>query len=235
MNDDTVPGPTPGLQTLTTDMPVLALDGKVGVLADVIIDPVAMRATHLVVRRGHARGEHHSWLVPIDQAHNEGDHLRLSLTVAEVTGGDPIDHTELIPVGGWPHRTALGDVGVVRVLAWPWFPASDHAPGVPGVPELDTVVAYDRVPEGSAEIRRRSEVYTCEHEMVGHVDGFVVDAAGTVADVVLMRGHSFGAREVTIPLTAVRSITTDAVYLHATRAEVDGWTPRRFRRPRHDA
>jgi sporulation protein YlmC with PRC-barrel domain len=228
VDDISKPAADQSLQ-LTTNMPVNATDGHVGILADIIVDPVEERVTHLVVRRAHALRAH-SWMVPVEVARNDGKGLALSWSTAEVEAADPVDETEFVELGGWPHETALGAVGAVRVLSWPYFPSVGRMAEFPGPDETDTLAEYDRIPLGTVEIRRESEVFTSDHVMVGHVEGFVVAADHTISDLVLKKGHHFGTKEMTVPVTSVKSIATDAVYLSISRAELDRLPPARFRR-----
>jgi hypothetical protein len=122
------------------------------------------------------------------------------------------DSPELEP--GW-------DIGIESVLAEPYY-------GYAGGPGYETVPAgydshvsmtYDRVPKGEVEIRRASEVASSDGHSLGKVDGFLVDD-DHITHFVLERGHLWGKREVTIPISAVASVYTDAVTLTLTKDEV---------------
>ena len=56
--------------------------------------------------------------------------------------------------------------------------------------------------------------------MVGHVDGFVVDPDNVISHVILERGHFWGHREVTIPMSEVESVVSDRIRLRAASGEV---------------
>jgi hypothetical protein len=79
---------------------------------------------------------------------------------------------------------------------------------------------WDRIPRGTVEIRRTTEVVSSDEHVVGQVDGFVVDEAGSVTHLVLERDHFWGHREVTIPVEAIDPPTTDRVELRVTRDAV---------------
>ncbi len=82
------------------------------------------------------------------------------------------------------------------------------------------ITTYDRIPAGTAEIRRASEVVGSDGQVVGHVDGLVVDPDNSISHVILERGHFWGHQEVTIPMREVESIISDRIRLRATSDEV---------------
>ncbi len=58
----------------------------------------------------------------------------------------------------------------------------------------------------------------CHH--LGHVDDLVVDADDQITHVVLERGHLWGRRDVTIPISAVTRVKTDSIGLRLTKHAV---------------
>jgi len=205
---------------LRPDMPVDAADGHAGGLADVLVDPVARRVTHLVVRRTHAVHPR-SHLVPVEAARVEGDRIRLSWTRDQLAATEPVDETDFVELGGWPHSTEEWDVGIVRVISWPRFPGTGRFVETAGPEDTDTLVEFDHLPHGTVEIRRESEVFSGEHDLVGHVEGFEVDRHAAVTHVVVRRHHLLGHDTFAVPVDDIGSITTDAVYLTLLRDQVD--------------
>ena len=198
--------------------PVRCTDGTFGELADVVIDPISRRLTHLVVRPGHEQGQ--ARLVPVELAasRDNGSEVTLDCTVDEVTKLEPVHEYAYLRLGESPVEDPEWDVGVEDVLALPYYEADPYGPS----PIYDTNVgmAYDRVPKGEVEIRRASAVASVDGHDLGQVDGFLVDAEGQITHVVLERGHLWGRREVTIPIGAVATVETDAVTLSLSKDEV---------------
>jgi sporulation protein YlmC with PRC-barrel domain len=209
-------------------------DGTVGVLVDLVVDPVARRVTHLVVepRRGPGRGLGPARLVPVELAESgdEGRALSLRLTAEEVEGLPPVDRVAYVRLGAFPVDDPVWDVGTQDVLALPYYTAYDprteiirfHADVQPSRRErephpVDFAVPYDRVPKDEVEIRRTSSVTSADGHRIGSVDGFVVDRDGLITHLVLEHGHLFGRRDVAIPIGAVDAVETDAVTLSLTR------------------
>jgi uncharacterized protein YrrD len=231
MTDHTVPSPLPTAPTarreresrsssirLTEGMPVESTDGRVGEMADVVIDPVRRRLTHLVVQSGHHHESAH--LVPIDAVVSADHDVTLSWSKAEVQSAPLVERTEFIELDEWPQLDD-GDIASSRVLAWPYYGLGSVGLDM----DVDRGYApawttYDQIPNGTVEIRRNTEVVSVDDHVVGHVDGFVVDPADGLTHIVLDHGHLWGHREITIPMREVLAVVADQVRLRATRDEV---------------
>jgi sporulation protein YlmC with PRC-barrel domain len=189
--------------------PVRSSDGEVvGELADVIIDPVEKRVTHVVVKPHHGRQESH--LVPVELAESrvDGEELSLRCSAEEVQQLPNVEEFAYLRLGQMSILDPDWDVGVTTVLAMPYYDA--QMAGYGGTFVDDFGVRYDRVPKGEVEIRRASNVITADGSFVGTVDGFVVDG-DHITHLVLERGHLWRRREVTVPIGAVTKVESDTV------------------------
>ncbi len=220
-----------------------ASDGPCGEIADVVVDPVKWRVTHLVVQPHH----HHEQarLVPIDAVtSNDADHVVLSWPTKQVEDAPIVEQTDFVSHDTWPQIEGEWDVRVNRVLAWPYYPYAGLGTGGPGYPygygwgygrggpSLVTTT-YDRVPNGTIEVRRASEVLSSDGHKVGHVDGFIVDPTSKITHLVLDHGHLWGHRDVTIPIADVERASSDAVQLRVTRDAVGEYPSVAFHRHGH--
>jgi hypothetical protein len=198
--------------------PVRCTDDTFGELADVVIDPISKRLTHLVVRPRHQEGEAPR-LVPVELAEGGEEESEISLrcTVDEVNRLEPVQEYAYLRLGEFPVEDPNWDLGVQDVLAMPYYEGDPL-----GLPSYDTNVGmtYDRVPKGEVEIRRSSSVTSADGHGLGEVDGFLVDGEGQITHFILERGHLWGRREVTIPIGAVAKVETDAVTLSLSKDEV---------------
>jgi hypothetical protein len=198
--------------------PVRCTDDTFGELADVVIDPISKRLTHLVVRPRHQEGEAPR-LVPVELAEGGEDESEISLrcTVDEVNRLEPVQEFAYLRLDEFPVEDPNWDVGVQDVLAMPYYEGDPL-----GLPSYNTNVGmtYDRVPKGEVEIRRSSAVTSADGHGLGEVDGFLVDGEGQITHFILERGHHWGRREVTIPIGAVAKVETDAVTLSLSKDEV---------------
>jgi sporulation protein YlmC with PRC-barrel domain len=184
-------------------------DVIVGELADVIIDPVKQRLTHLVVKPRHGHGE--SRLVSIDAAvpDDTADEIVLRCSEAELHGLPNVEEFAFLRLGEAPVADPDWDVGVTNVLAYPYYESGGLVEYGAFVQDVGAV--YDRIPKGEVEIRRTSSVLSADGNYVGDVDGFLVDDEERITHFVLERGHLWGRREVTVPIGAVTKVESDSV------------------------
>ena len=199
---------------------VRCTDGVYGELADIVIDPLEKRVTHLVVRPEQGEGE--ARLVPIQLAKGRDDEQReieLECTLDEAQGFESVHEAAYLRLGESPAEDPDWDVGVEDVLAMPYYADLDLGQ-YPGVLDSDVTVYYDRVPKGEVEVRRASAVISADDHSLGEVDGFVVDADDHITHFVLERGHLWGRKEVTIPIGAVARVESDAVHVALSKDEV---------------
>jgi hypothetical protein len=210
---------------LALGVPVRCTDEPCGHVADVVIDPTSRRVTHVVVNLSH--GHAGARLVPIGLAgpsQDEKPGLVLSCTTDDVLHRPTVQETAYLRLGEFVVDDPAWDVGVETVLAEPYY---GYGTGYVGQPSVDPhmTVAYDRIPKGEVEIRRRSRVTSADGHDLGHADGFLVDGDGLITHMVLERGHLWTKRDVTIPIGAVTDLRTDAVALRLTRDEVGDLAP----------
>ena len=100
--------------------PVRCSDGNFGEVADVVVDPIVRRVTHLVVqphnRHGLAR------LVPValaDGSDHQQSEISLRCTIEEVRRLAPVQEYAYLRLGEFPVSDADWDVGIQDVLAMP--------------------------------------------------------------------------------------------------------------------
>jgi sporulation protein YlmC with PRC-barrel domain len=203
-------------------------DEVVGELADLVVDPIKKRVTHLVVKPTRGFGETH--LVPIERARpGEGPDVQLDCTAAEVLEMPQVEEFAYLRLDESPARDPDWDVGVTRVLAMPYYEADGFGAGAGGFGQ-DVGVVYDRVPKGEVEVRRTSNVMSKDGKYVGDVDGFIVDEGDHITHFVLERGHLWGRREVTVPIGAVAKVESDTVTVDLTTEEIGKLPSHKIRR-----
>ena len=101
---------------------VRCTDGVYGELADIVIDPLEKRLTHLVVRPEQGEGE--ARLVPIQLAKGRDDEQReieLKCTLDEAQGFESVREGAYLRLGENPVEDPDWDVGVQDVLAMPYY------------------------------------------------------------------------------------------------------------------
>jgi hypothetical protein len=106
-------------------------------------------------------------------------------------------------------KTEGTDVGVEDVVAMPAFGAlafADYAGDLGGA----YGVTYDSIPTGSAELRRDSIVVSESQELIGNIDGLLLEGT-RLTHVLLRRPHRGEADPLPVPVDSVVSIATDCV------------------------
>ena len=199
---------------------VRCTDGGYGELADIVIDPLEKRLTHLVVKPEQGEGE--ARLVPIQLAKGRDDEQReieLECTLDEAQEFESVREAAYLRLGESPAEDPDWDVGVQDVLAMPYYTGLGADP-YPGEPPSHMTMYYDRVPKGEVEVRRASAVISADGHALGEVDGFVVDADEHITHFVLERGHLWGRKEVTIPIGAIARVESDVVHVALSKDEV---------------
>jgi len=195
-------------------------DGGYGELADIVIDPLEKRLTHLVVQPEQGVGG--ARLVPIQLAKGRDDEqheIELECTLDKAQGFESVHEAAYLRLGESPAEDPDWDVGVEDVLAMPYYAGLEVGP-YPGELASNVTMYYDRVPKGEVEVRRASAVISADGHSLGEVDGFVVDADKHITHFVLERGHLWGRKEVTIPIGAVARVESDAVHVALSKDEV---------------
>jgi sporulation protein YlmC with PRC-barrel domain len=201
---------------------VRCTDGVFGELADIVIDPLEKRVTHLVVQP--VQGDRERRLVPIRLTKGRDDaerEIELECTLEEAQVLESVQEFAYLRLGESPADDPDWDVGVEDVLAMPYYAGVDDGVGTHWG-ELDSHMSmyYDRVPKGEVEVRRASAVISADGHSLGEVDGFVVDADEQITHFVLERGHLWGRKEVTIPIGAVARVESDAVHVALSKDEI---------------
>jgi sporulation protein YlmC with PRC-barrel domain len=225
-------------------------DGPCGVVARIIIDPVARAVTHLVVEPKH---EHkHGRLVPISLVETGPGDIRMNCTKAEFEKLDPAEETEFLPASGWPGAVGYGSE---QVLSWRYYglttdtstPVSrprygitegegpGHTTGLtssagPGSGHDERGDTYDSVPLGEVEVRHGDRVQATDGE-IGLVEGLVIDPGNHgVTHVLLQEGHLWGRKEVAIPIAAVTRVE-DGISVNLSKQQIADLPPVDFDHP----
>jgi sporulation protein YlmC with PRC-barrel domain len=192
-------------------------DGACGVLARVVIDPVACALTHLVVEPKHGAAKGH--LVPVDLVVSASEGITLSCSGAQFEQLDEAEETQFLPGGG-----AQWGYGQDQMLSRPYYGLGGPAFGMSGMgmgmgTPASQVVTKDRVPMGEVEVRRGDHVHATDGA-IGRVQGLVVHPGDhCVTHVLLDQGHLWGQKKVAIPISAVKDVK-DGVRLNLSKDEV---------------
>jgi hypothetical protein len=71
-------------------------------------------------------------------------------------------------------------------------------------------------------VDKGNESAEINHVLIGHVEAFVAHpVTGHITHLTLRKGHLWGQREITIPMSAIRKIEADEVQLNLTKPEIE--------------
>ena len=203
--------------TLALGAEVACLDGELGELADVVLDPDSGRVTHLVVQP-----ERHELLsprlVPAALAFQAagGTGLELGCTLREFDAMDPVRQLAPVPLGPPRVDDPDWDVGKVDVVA-PAVPMPVDAGATSYL--IQSTMAYDRVPKYEIELGRTSPVRSSDGHHLGHVVALTVDGAGMLTGLVLERHRLWRRTQVSVPVGEVAEMGMDLVTLRLSKRE----------------
>lgn len=199
---------------------VRCVDGECGVVILVVVDPVANKLAHLVVRpdEGWPR------LVPVALARPDDKGVFLTCTTAEFEALEQAQETHFVP-------STRGDLGYPHdhVASWPFFGLGPAGPTLgmlaPEPPTVSHAEVQDRVPAGEVRIRRGEPVNAVDGG-IGRVRGLVVDPADdAVTHVLLDEGHLWGKKQVAIPISAVTGIDEAGVAVRLDKDQIKDLPP----------
>lgn len=190
----------------------------------VVVDPVADKLTHLVIRPDDVGPGGEARLVPIHIAAPGPDGVTLNCTRTRLNEFEAAEQSFFLPDGEPVGRRARGE----RVLEWPFYgiAPSPALLGVPPIPEpAPQIATTEHIPAGEVSIRRGERVHARDGE-IGRVKGLIVVPPNSeVTHVLLDEGHLWGRKRVAIPVRDVTGIDDDGVSVRLTKDEIKDLPP----------
>jgi sporulation protein YlmC with PRC-barrel domain len=136
--------------------------------------------------------------------------IRLNCSRADVDRMEPFITTRYIPSTEAQIPTAEFTSGLAPLLYPAVLPAT----------EKPMPVSEEHLPAGEKEIYRGMAVEATDGK-IGQVDELMVEPESwQITQVVLRRGHLWGKKEITLPLSDVDSVRGDTVFLKIDKATV---------------
>ncbi len=181
---------------------ILCMDGPAGKTSHIILNPNTEVITHLVVKEN--QFPYQERLVPIDLIiESTPEHVRLRCTKGQLGELQAFVDTEFIP-------SDLAGPGGAAFMLWPYT-----------APESEVITLHhERTPPGELAIQRGLQVLATDG-FVGRVDDFLIDPLNkTITHLILLEGHLWDKKDVTIPVEQIDRIEEDAVHLKLTKDEV---------------
>ena len=187
-------------------------DGAKGRSVCLVVDPIHKEITHVVVETRGVLGLQH--MVPLDEIASSTAHqIQLRCTGAELEAMDSFIRSRFIEPGDANYAYYLPmelERGAGDSFFWPYTPYTDYSADI----------SDERIPTDELGIHRGSHVEATDGR-IGRIDEFLVNpTSNRITHLVLREGHLWGQKHVTIPVSEIKRLGDDVVYLKLTRKEV---------------
>jgi uncharacterized membrane protein len=180
-------------------------DGTCGKSTAIIVDPRSKKVTHIIVKGDTIPAGR---LVEIDKiSDSSSEVIYINCSIADLTDSEHFTETQYV-------KTEVSVDANYDVYNMPYVtPMSTETIEVPVDDEL--------IPPGELAIHRGSPV-EAKDGYIGEVGEFLVDSkSGKISHFVLLEGHLWGKKEVTLPVSAIEQVLDDTVYLKLEKETVE--------------
>lgn len=188
---------------------VIYTDGPKGKSTAVIVDRESKRVTHVaVVEKSILHGEER--LVPVEKViKTTPDEIQLNCSSAEVQNMPAFTRTHYLEI-------EYGESGYAYSAPY----MSMHG-SVPLDAQPQYVTVQDQVvPEGEVAVLRGMQVEALDGP-IGNVGELLLDESGRVTHFLLMKGHGWGKKEVSIPVSEISHGDLDTIYLKVDKDRIE--------------
>ena len=191
------------------DVKVQCIDGDCGKTTTIIMNPVTTEVTHVVVKDRHSE-----YMVPLEHiAEGSADLVKLQLSREELARQEPFVRTQFLGQEMLDEDIkAAAVVTEMDAVMWPYNSLDDNY--------QDMYVQVEQIPHDELAIHRGSHVEANDGH-IGRVGEFIVNPENNhVTYLVLLEGHLWGKKMVTIPVSEIDRIEQDTVYLKLDKVTV---------------
>jgi len=190
---------------------VACLDGPCGKTISIVINPTNKSVTHVVVR-DKTLGVDPERLIPIEHLGEATEkRVRLNIRRDEMTRMEPFVTTRYIKTKQVDFMESyIGHDFDLYLM-----------PYATPMKTVYTQVAEKQVPPGELAVYRGARVEATDGK-VGVLGEFLVDPlTGHISHLILMEGHLWGKKEVSIPVSAIDRIEAETVFLALDKKAVE--------------
>jgi hypothetical protein len=181
-------------------------DGPGGRSCAIILDPINEKATHIVVKE--KRFPYIQRLIPLDLIkESTPQHINLRCTVSQLAKAEPFVDTDFLPAD---ERDDLVEAEG-PVYLWPYV-----------VPESGFLaMEHEHIPLGELAFHRGARVEATDGH-VGRIDELLIDPTNEkITHLVLRKGHLWGLRAITIPVSEIQYLEDDVVHLKLDKGSIE--------------
>ena len=192
------------------DVEVYCSDGACGRSTVIIVEPQTQQVTHFVVQDGGFQ-----YLVPIGVI-ADSSAVRINLSWSREELRHAKSFVEEVPADE-AHLEMMSDAMVGSSVFGP-YTSPDAAHMVDAL--SGATMEQELVPDNELAIHQGARVEATDGT-VGSVDEFIIDpGTNKLSHVVLRKGHFFGERDVTVPVSEIERVEDDVVYLKLDKRAV---------------
>lgn len=205
---------------------VKCADGSNGRSVCIIINPIQKEVTHVVIETKGLVGV--EYMVPVDRISSSTPHqIQLNCTREEMAEMEPFVRSQFIGPEDYEdpyyHQTAFELEGDENLL-WPYTAHEDFGM------YFDT----EQIPHDELGIHRGARVEATDGQ-IGHVGEFIINPENNhITHLVLRKGHLWGQKDVTIPVSEIDRIVDDVVYIKLPMKQVQEMPSVPVKRWRHN-
>ncbi len=191
---------------------VACTDGDAGHIQALVVNPVQKALTHIVVGK-HESDQWSQHLVQINVVQEASpDQVQLTCTLAELADMEPFVE----------HRYIGPDEIDSTIPDYVSMEAGEYmSPYTVDMYQGGIDVGIEAIPHGELAIHRGANVEATDGK-IGHVGEFVVEPeSGHITHIVLKKGHLWRKREIAVPVSHVRRVLDDDVFLDLDKDAVN--------------
>jgi hypothetical protein len=187
-------------------------DGVCGRSVYVLVNPVAEKVTHMVVRED--ASPYTEYIVPVETVSATiVDTIQLRCSKAELKKMDPFIQTEFIQEKIVDYAGYRGGMYGAGSYLMPYVTSDEISVLVP--------TEHQQIPPGELAVHRGTRV-EAKDGYVGKVDEFVVNPKnGNITHLVMREGHPWGKKDVIIPLSAMGKTLDGTMFLTLNKHEIE--------------
>jgi len=188
---------------------VRCVDGDCGKTTTIILNPITKEITHVVVK-----DRHREFMVPLSLiSESSAAEIKLQLSREKLTQQEPFVSTQFIGQGmvdeDYDAATVAAEMDAVM---WPYNSLDDSY--------HDVYMQVEQIPHDELAIHRGAHVEASDGH-IGRVGEFIVNSENNyITHLILLEGHLWGKRAVTIPISEIDRIEQDTIYLKLDKETV---------------
>lgn len=188
---------------------VICSDGDCGRSTYIVLNPVTDRVTHFVVEESNFPNIER--LVPIDEIQkSDPKTIYLRCTRSKLSKMDPFIETDFIPTDMDEYAVPFEYPYTAPLMVWPFI----------GLPNEIATLRLEQIPLSELAVHRGANVHATDGH-VGKVDEFMMDPENHhITHLVLRKGHLWGEKDITIPVSEIDRIEENDVFLKIDRSKI---------------